>query len=309
MKSRAFTLLELLVVITIIGILSSIVIVSMPGSTDSATIAKGKAYAQQVHALLGHEAVLDLSFNENTYNTCSDGADVCDTSGYSNNGTIYQDSSGAAFASSSIDGYALSFDGIDDYVNVPRNSTLEPQNLTLGAWIRPNIVTGDRMIFDKPYTSHSNPYYSYEMRIQSGHIFFAVVVGAAYSNDDTVIDGIITAENWYHVVGTYDGTIRLYINGVKITEKSNPGIISYYDKPLTVGKSQTYSAFFKGLIDEVRIYSEALPAAEIQKHYVQGLERLFSKGDITQSEYDQRMEEFNQYLVQYGAHKPLPFKL
>jgi prepilin-type N-terminal cleavage/methylation domain-containing protein len=51
-KQKAFTLLELLVVITIIGILSSIVIVSMSGSTDSANIAKGKAYSQQIHALL-----------------------------------------------------------------------------------------------------------------------------------------------------------------------------------------------------------------------------------------------------------------
>ena len=63
-QNKAFTLLELLVVITIIGILSSIVIVSMSGSADSASIAKGKAYAQQVQALLGHEARGMWDFDE-----------------------------------------------------------------------------------------------------------------------------------------------------------------------------------------------------------------------------------------------------
>jgi hypothetical protein len=55
--------------------------------------------------------------------------------------------------------------------------------------------------------------------------------------------------------------------------------------------------YFPGLIDEVRIYSEALPATEIQEHYVQGLNKLLANQVITQAEYDQRMEEFNQYLV------------
>jgi len=31
--------------------------------------------------------------------------------------------------------------------------------------------------------------------------------------------------------------------------------------------------FFKGLIDEVRIYSRALTTAEIQKHYAEGLKK------------------------------------
>ena len=57
------------------------------------------------------------------------------------------------------------------------------------------------------------------------------------------------------------------------------------------------SDYFSGLIDEVRIYSEALPATEIQKHYVQGLNKLLVNQAITQSEYDKRMKEFNQYLV------------
>ena len=108
MKNKAFTLLELLVVITIIGILSSIVIVSMSGSTDSATIAKGKAYAQQVHALLGANAVGVWNFDE------GEGDTVYDISGYGNNGTFSGDTH---FVPSDIGGHALSFDGSGDYID------------------------------------------------------------------------------------------------------------------------------------------------------------------------------------------------
>ena len=109
MKYRAFTLLELLVVITIIGILASIVIVSMSGSTDSATIAKGKIYAQQIHALLGANALGVWNFDEGT------GTVVKDLSGYNNHGVI----TGADWTEDTPigQGYALSFNGSSDYVD------------------------------------------------------------------------------------------------------------------------------------------------------------------------------------------------
>ena len=164
---------------------------------------------------------------------------------------------------------ALDFDGVDDYVNVPRNINIEPQNLTLGAWIKPSAVDGNRVIFDKPYTAMSNPYYSYELRIYNGTIHFMVVVGS-YSDDDIIAGGTIVANNWYHIVATFDGTMRLYINGVLIAEKSNPGDISYFDKPLTIGNGQNYSAPFEGIIDDVRIYDTALTPYYIKLLYNNG---------------------------------------
>ena len=40
-----------------------------------------------------------------------------------------------------------------------------------------------------------------------------------------------------------------------------------------IGRSAPGGNPFNGIIDEVRIYSEALTAGEIQKHYAEGLER------------------------------------
>jgi prepilin-type N-terminal cleavage/methylation domain-containing protein len=296
MKNRAFTLLELLVVITIIGILASIVVVSMSGSTDSATIAKGKAYAQQIHALLGHEAVLDLNFNENDYNTCPDGSDVCDASGYNNNGTISQDEDGAAFVSSPVDGYALSFDGVDDYVNAGNGASLNiTGEITIEAWVNTDI---ESPAVNKGIFAKCDAVNGYMIRHRTGAKDIQAAVfksGSAISADSSIT---LVAGQWYHVVGTYNGErVKVYVNGVyegvSGVFTAGIGITAYNAR---IGNDYN-TPNWSGLIDDVRIYAAALPATEIQKHYVQGLERLLSNQAITQAEYIQRMEEFNQSLA------------
>jgi len=54
---------------------------------------------------------------------------------------------------------------------------------------------------------------------------------------------------------------------------------------------------FNGKIDEVRIYNVALPTAQIQQHYVQGLEKLLANKAISPTEYSQRMAELGKLLA------------
>jgi prepilin-type N-terminal cleavage/methylation domain-containing protein len=296
MKNRAFTLLELLVVITIIGILSSIVIVSMSGSTDSATIAKGKAYAQQIHALLGHEAVLDLNFNENAYNTCSDGADVCDTSGYGNNGTIYNNE--ATFVSSPVDGHALDFNGSSDYIDCGENTIFNiATEITIEAWIKTDTVTPQYQgIVGKGDTSGERIYYLY---LSNNKI--KVLTDGTGGVDTLVTTETLSPEEWIHAVMVWSvlqDKLKVYLNGVEKSKDAMTTSLRVNANSVTVGRIETIT-YFDGLIDEVRIYSEALPSTEIQKHYVQGLEKLLADQVITRAEYDQRMKEFNQSLVLY----------
>jgi len=293
-SNRAFTLLELLVVITIIGILSSIVIVSMSGSTDSATIAKGKAYAQQVHALLGANAVGIWNFDEEEIGTCSDGSDVCDVSGYGNHGTFYGDTQ---FVNSNIERYALSFDGTGDYVNCGNGESLDITDvITLEAWVKLNEYTGTandgiagrdwqfQLTADTRYTG-----VRYNFFINS-------LSGQYIKTQETIGVGV-----WHHVVGTYnkdagDNNLKIYVNGVLDNSSTKTDSANPTENFLIGNLDEQY---IDGLIDNVRIYSEALPATEIQKHYVQGLENLLVNQAITRLEYDQRMEEFNQSLVLY----------
>jgi len=291
MKNKAFTLLELLVVITIIGILSSIVIVSMSGSTDSATIAKGKAYAQQVHALLGSNAVGVWNFDEGS------GSTVKDISGYGNNGTLEGDTH---FVSPDINGYALSFDGTGDYIDCGDDESLNiVEAITVEAWLKLNTTQGRYVgIITKADSNlYSNQSYGlyFDRDTGGGQIWFLIADGI--SRDKTFFTAVFN--EWIHVVGVLDDSeLRIYKNSIMQQEIDRTRDPQRTINHLRIGFMYGQS-YFSGLIDEVRIYAEALPATEIQKHYVQGLEKLLANQVITQVEYDQRMEEFNQSLTRH----------
>jgi len=278
----------------------------MSGSTDSAEIAKGKAYAQQVHALLGHEAVLDLNFNENAYNTCSDGKDVCDASGHNDNGIIYNDEAG--FVLESIDGYALSFDGVNDYVDM--GDILTPDkvnNRSYSVWVNPSAQSLETIF------SLGNLYY-----IKRGFSILTILsptkLRVAYDFDVSpyvaTLNCTTDLNRWNYLVFVIDVSnpvttnVKVYKNGIYIDQTTQNRVVSGpYHTSFVIGAQTTgvdhhKANFFSGLIDDVRIYAVALPSTEIQKHYVQGLEKLLTNQTITKSEYDKRMEEFNQSLVQ-----------
>lgn len=75
--------------------------------------------------------------------------------------------------------------------------------------------------------------------------------------------------NWYHVVGTYDGTTaRLYVNGTEAMNKTG-GYSPNATKPVTLGSR--YDGYgYQGLLDEVAIYPVVLTPAEVQAHYANG---------------------------------------
>jgi len=294
-SQKSFTLLELLVVITIIGILASIVVVSMSGSTDSADIAQILSFSHQVHALLGHEAVLDLNFNENTTDTCPNGKDVCDASGYNNNGEI----SGATYISSPIDGYALSFNGSSDYVDCGNNLDLNaPTEVTAEAWVLFNTTSITMSLISKR-ASWSTPS-GYSLMFDYTTVNGIEMRGRQYNYARANDAGLETGK-WYYIVGILndDGSKnKVYINGIdKTTNISKVETLENNTDNVYIGSRPGLTGFFNGFLDEVRIYAEALSLAEIQKHYAFGLKRLLANQFITQAEYIQRIGEFEQFLV------------
>ena len=192
-----------------------------------------------------------------------------DYSGNNNNGTLY-DANSTNYDGNTppqwVDGKfgkALSFDGIDDIVNVSSSSTLNSPNFTLIAWINlKNLGSGYwSTIFDKEYQYYVGVY-------SDGHIGFWVGNGNSWINDLQTSPNIISAGNWYHIAIVYNGSMYVYVNGEL---KAGPKSSSYgiNNNPLQLyGRINPafYNQWANGTLDEVRIYNRALSDQEILSH-------------------------------------------
>jgi hypothetical protein len=75
----------------------------------------------------------------------------------------------------------------------------------------------------------------------------------------------IAANTWTHIAATYDGTnLRVYRNGALIGTRALTGSLVQTGDPLKLGGNRVWSEWFKGQMDEVRVWNTARTAAQIQ---------------------------------------------
>ena len=74
----------------------------------------------------------------------------------------------------------------------------------------------------------------------------------------------LLANQWTHLAATYDGTTqRLYVNGTQVAQRPQTGPIGVSNSPLRLGGNSVWGEYFKGRIDEVRVYNRALSATQV----------------------------------------------
>jgi hypothetical protein len=155
---------------------------------------------------------------------------------------------------------ALSFDGVDDYVNVgnPANLNFTGQ-IAIAAWIKPAATDGARNIVAHGHSASSEVY----LRIANGEYQIGSWNGTDYTASYSIPAGDLNT--WVHLAGVYDGsTWRLYRNGIQVSVNTTAvGALSVNENWAIGARGTGTERFFKGLIDDVRIYNRALSAAEI----------------------------------------------
>jgi hypothetical protein len=171
--------------------------------------------------------------------------------------------------------YVASFNGVNGYVNMGKNTALDVNQLTMQAWVYIfNYTWG--AIANKEYYSGGNYYgYRFFVRKLEHVVTFQLGPGGSYCNSWSSVT--VPLNTWTHIVVTYDGTNqRIYINGKDTTSGSPtptcsqiaPAATSFY---IGMTDPSLGSTFFNGSIANVQIYNIALTPQEIQYLYQQGL--------------------------------------
>jgi hypothetical protein len=160
-------------------------------------------------------------------------------------------------------GSAIYLDGFNDYVEVPDAPELQlTEEFTLEAWVRPESLETQAVAISKEATSS----YSYQLFVGSREEAGIPEGFLGYepsASKDVKDENPLVAKTWNHLALTYDGAnLRLYVNGELVdTESSPPAQASV--GPLIFGGNDD-EEFFKGRIDEVRIYDRARSTEELQ---------------------------------------------
>lgn len=165
-------------------------------------------------------------------------------------------------------GYALSFDGSDDYVSVSSFPSGSYSQLTVEAWIYPLDKQGKQVLINEQ--NHDTLWMNFDTEdADKLDIYLGDTTNKGYHSSNTAI----ARNTWSHVAFTYNDItdeLKLYINGQLDRTITTSGMLNF-DTTIVLGR-QDYGdvEFFKGLIDEVAFYNRVLSAEEIRARYLDG---------------------------------------
>jgi len=241
-KSRGFTLIEILVVIAIVGLLSSIVLVALNYTRENARMKASLSFAAQINRVAGDQAVGNWPLNEGSGTVADDG------SGSKNNGTVLN---GAVWSTDTPAeaGYSLYLDGVNDYIQVTDTAELKYKggDLTLAVWIKPAATeTTNGYVISKAWNNLGQ--YNYQLLYYTdGRINFHLLGATAYSLTTSIR---IPKDKWTFVAATVDSfkNVTIYIDGkIRATGVHNitswtPTAVADSNRPLAIGTLYPYGS-------------------------------------------------------------------
>lgn len=192
-----------------------------------------------------------------------------------------------AYAAAEV-GQGFNLDGVDDWVSVnpaPGLNFGAGADFSIEGWINPittNTTYGVQMVLDQRVTTpYDDGAVGYALYLVYGRVGCQLADGplASYQYHAYGPAGpdLRTNGAFHHVAMTVDrdstNGLVLYVDGTAVLTNDptvEPGSLSSTNGPLRIGKHATVNAPFKGIIDELSIYSRALTQAEVQSVYNAG---------------------------------------
>jgi hypothetical protein len=184
---------------------------------------------------------------------------------------------------------AYSFDGVDDYITTSYTQT----NLTaytFSAWVYISDPNQTQISIGQnrgPEQTLENPARSltlYFDRETDGTFTLNFGLDGDHMLKSKKLSYASLLNQWVHVVGVWQGTansaieasqMKLYLNGVLAAAATPASVNSAGNAPVTgngtllIGRHQAWNKYFKGKLDDIRIYNRALSDAEVAQLHQQ----------------------------------------
>ena len=205
-----------------------------------------------------------------------------DISGNGNDGACLGNTCPTAGVGGHI-GTALQFDGVDDYITIPDDPTLDLTLFTVGAWVMPTeakdnwqpiIIKETNEVEGRNYGLYIHPV---GMR---AHFSFQANDCVSYQSYDSV--GALILNQWNHVLMTYDGAhFKLYLNGLLDSNIDIVSSVCQNNASVKIGGVPGAYTRFVGRIDDVVVYNHALSGDQVRALVLYGSGAVAHVGGVT----------------------------
>ena len=222
------------------------------GNTQTSSIGVTVSNTQTTGLALGY------SFDEVTGTTAND------SSGNGNTATL---NNGVAWVPGKY-GSAVSFDGANDYLSIPNSTStyISGTALTFSLWINPQPLSGgDSVILGKFWNATwTAPNYQYGLELDAGttpHFYVGTTGGLLGCQ----MGSPLPMSQWSALAVVFNGTqVQFYLNGALVSTQPLSASITARGNAINVGADARPGQFYKGAMDDLRIYKRVLAQNEVQ---------------------------------------------
>jgi len=189
-----------------------------------------------------------------------------DLSGNGNNGTI----SGATY--DSANGGSLSFDGNNDYVQLPTTTLLRASS-TISAWINIDDFTTGKTSTGRVFIKNTGNNFNSLIGFYNGGYSFEVDTNSnphemSGRTTGNVSSSAISAGSWFHFSLVFESnTFYGYVNGVLTGSDSLDDNLTFNRIGDGSGFPDSYPAYMKGKIANFKVYNRPLTPSEVTQNY------------------------------------------
>ncbi len=262
---HGFTLVELLVVMSIIGMLASVVLVAVQGARQKGQFAAAQTFAENLKSTMYLDRVAFFDFNDNTYNnqgSFSGSLNTLPNPAF----TIVNDTS------LHNSGYQLSIpsgSAGDNISNTAIGNAVSSLNYSFSLWMKP--------VTNPPYNnakiigvdSTGNALIS-NIIFPTGQIDFLIPSGSHLTKPYA-----FNANTWYAIAATVQNngggtcTAAVYVNG-KLIGSASLSCSSVANVNVLTLDGDACCSTFPAVIDDVGFYSRGLLSSDVKEIYALG---------------------------------------